>query len=207
MLSSEIAKANTLPPPRMEGTRVGAIRYRLYDAILISKNGGVLVDVKQGNTTDGIHQLILKLKEKKIDGFVLDRYLLLLFYRFFDDHWFHKDDVKFLKTMTVKTEITYGEDDYSYGVLVKNDDDYDFLSDFILDNRDVINTCNGLLINQYSSTEKDRYEPNPLFSSSGEVFWPSFLVSMILLALICVFGFFYELRRRKNIKRKKCALV
>ena len=59
MLSSEITKANSLPPPKMEGTRVDAIRYRLYDAILIAKHGGVLVDIEPNNITDGIQSTFI----------------------------------------------------------------------------------------------------------------------------------------------------
>ena len=179
----------------------------MYDAILIAKHGGVLVDIEPNNATNSIHQLIEKLKKKEIDGFVLDRYLLLLFYQFFEHSESHSDDVQFLKTQTIRTEISYSEDQFSYGILVKESVDYEFLADFMMDNRDVINTCNGLLINNFSTAMKyDRLE-NPLFSTSGEVFWPSFLTGMIIIAMICLFGFLYEMFRRHERYRNKCVLV
>lgn len=207
MLSAEITQANSPPPPSMEGTRVGAIRYRLYDAILIAKHGGVLVDVNMNNVTEGIHELIVKLKNKEIDGFVLDRYLLLLFYRIFENHIRHSADVTFLKTMTIRTELSYEGKRFSYGILVKNEADYDFLVDFVVDNRDVINTCNGLLLNNYSSELNDEHIQNPLFATSGEVFWPTFCTAMIIVAFICLFGLLYEFHRRHRCFRKKAVPV
>ena len=52
-LTSEIHEANSQPPPTMEGARVGAMRYHLYEAMVVSSKGGVIVDVDAFNITQG----------------------------------------------------------------------------------------------------------------------------------------------------------
>ena len=133
------------------------------------------------------------------------RYTLLLFNKLFVHT--HHHYVHILKTKTVRTEVMHTGIPFAYGILVKNDDDYGFLSDFITDNRDVINTCNGLLINSYSfesAHEHGEHEHNPLFSTSGKVFWTTMSIISILLLLICTFGVVYELKRRILICQGHC---
>ena len=205
MLSSEITAANSSPPPVMEGSKVGAIQHRLYDAILIGKHGGVLVDIEATNTSDGIHQLVTKLKTNEIDGFVLDRYTLLLYYRHFGNNTTHKDDIAFLKKKTVLSEMIYEGSQFSYGVLVKNIDDYEFLVDFVMDNRDVINTCNNLYINNHNIEGKK--VRNLLFSASAGTIWSSYITTSITIVLICSFGITYEMWRRKVFNTAKSDFV
>ena len=207
MLSSEITEANTPPTPSMSGSTVGAIRHRLYDAMLIEKHGGILIDIDPVNITEGINQMINNLTNREIDGFVLDRYTLLLFNRHFEKSPAYKQSVKFLKTKIIKTEVSYPGAQFSYGILVKNQNDYDFLADVVAYNRDVINTCNGLLINNYSREAMVEQEKNPLFSSAGGMFWKAFITISIIIAIICCFGGVYELRRRSYLCRRRCLLI
>ena len=210
MLSSEIIEANSLPPPTMTGSKIAAMRNRLYDAIVVAKNGGVLIQIRQINATDGIHQMVLMLKNKHINGFVLDKYTMLLFNRVFENTATHKNVVNFLKTKTVRTEISHTGEQFFYGVLVRNLNDYDFLAEFIKDNRVVLNTCNSLLINKYSSEGKEDQVRNPLFSTSGDIFWSSFITIIIIIIVMFCFGMLYELMRKRKIRilcRKKTVLV
>ena len=54
------------------------MRNRLYDAILVEKHGGMLVDVDAVNITEGIKEMVQRLMNDDIDGFVLDRYLSII---------------------------------------------------------------------------------------------------------------------------------
>ena len=85
-------------------------------------------------------------------------------------------------------------------------EDYVYLADFVKDNSDVINACNGLFINKHSlSKVRMLEEKNPLFSTSGNMFWPSVVTLMIIVAIMCVFGAFYELKRVDY--RRRCLLM
>lgn len=101
----------------------------------------------------------------------LFRYTLLLFNKFFVDELPYFVDV--LKTKTVRTEVFFSGIPFAYGILVREEEDYAFLADFIHDNRDVINTCNGLLVNSYSFEVKHEAEDihNPLFSPKGVIYF------------------------------------
>lgn len=200
MLSSEITKTNSPAPPKMVGSKVGAIRHRLYEAIIVAKNGGILVDIEKENITEGVHELIHMLINRRIDGFVLDRYALLLLY-IHSERIGSDNHVKFLKTRTILTEMSYNRDAYSYGILVKNYDDFVFLSEFIFDNKDVINTCNDLWINNRSSVMTFLSLKNQLFSTSGEIFWPTITVIGTIIAVIILYGVFFEFRRRGQMDR------
>ena len=198
MLSSEITAANTLAPPTMLGSKVGAIRHRLYEAIVTAKHGGILIDIQPMNVPDGVRDLIIMLKNKEINGFVLDRYTLLLLYRHFENIDIYKDVIEFLKTRTIQTEMSYMRDEFSYGILVKDKEDYTFLSEFVMGNRDVLNTCNDLLINKYSSEVRVEPIKNPLFSTSGKVFLPTVIALSIIITLITCYGILYDIRRRRT---------
>ena len=197
MLSAEITKANSPDPPKLAGARVGALRHRTYDAALIAGHGGILVDVEPINKTYGVTKLIHMLQGKEIDGFVLDRYSFVLFYHYLSNLTGHEDDISFIKKETIRTEKTYMGDRLAYGILVRNMDDYQYLADFVKDNREVFNTCNLLYINNMSGSVKFKTIKNALFATSGGFFWPSFIIVTTIIGVICCFGAIYELYRRK----------
>lgn len=203
ILSSEFNKINTSVPPTMLGKYIGAIRYRLYEATHVAQNGGILVDVHTDTLFDGIHELIEMLRNETVDGFVLDKYTLLLFHQEMQTVDPYKKDVIFLKTKTRRTEVFNQNEKYSYGILVKDRIDYVFLAGFVKDNKIVLDTCNRLLINRYSSEELTVDEPLPLLSLSlsNRMFWLTFFVISIVLIIICLFGITYEIYRRRSRPR------
>ena len=197
MLSSELTKANSLPPPEVVGAKVGVLPHRLYDAIVIAKEGGIVENVSSNDTIDGIYELVDKLKNKDIHGFAIDRYVLLMVYKYFQEK--DPEFVKFLKTKTIHTELGYTGETLAYGFLVRDKLDYDFLADFVQDNRNVLNTCNTLLINDLSIEANEDRSSRSLFTSGG-AFWPSFVSLSVVIGLICCFGFCYELHRLECIR-------
>lgn len=200
MLTSEISAANSLPPPTMKDANVGAIRHRIYEAILIAHQGGTLVDVK-ANLADGIRQLINMLENKEIDGFVLDRYSLMSFYSHYENHERYKKDIHYLRTKSLLTELQHTEA-FLYGVLVKNVEDYEFLEDYMKSNRDVINTCTNLFLNSYSRQVRVYQEKISLFSTKGQMFWPSFVICISIIVIICIFGVIYGYSMKKSHNSK-----
>ena len=104
--------------------------------------------------------------------------------------------VTFLKTQTIQTEVTYTGEALSYGFLMKDEEDYNFLVDFVQDNSNVLNTCNTLLINDLCNEGKED-DSHSVFLESGGAFWPTFAVLLTATASICCFGMIYECFRRR----------
>ena len=201
MLTSEIFRANTIDPPRerMVDARVGVVREHIYEAILISNHGGILVEVDRKNITDGIHKLVSMLHESDIDGFVLDGYELMLFFDRYKDHPVYKDDINYIRSHTSVTEVKHF-DQLSYGVLVRDEEDYQFLSGFVLSNRDVIDSCTSLYLNNYSrKVQVKQYQKEAsMFSVQGALFWPSFVACAVFIFVILVCGVTYEIRKKSE---------
>ena len=201
-LTSEIYKVNNLPPPPMQDVRVGTIRHHTYEGILIANNGGVLVEVESSNITDGIKHLVQMLHEKEIGGFVIDSYELLLFCQLFADDDNFKHAVESIRDHMMLTELSHAEE-LMYGVLIKAEENYQYLSEFIQSNRDVITGCNSLFLRKFNRNSGVVNHPRSINAMKGElfgpqIFWPAFLSCGVLILIICLFGFIYEMKIRSR---------
>ena len=193
-LTSEIVSANSVSPPTVRDAKVGVIRHHTYEGMMVAKLGGIVVHIQPANMEEGIHTLVDMLNNNTIDGFLLDQYELMLFYDYFSNHTTYKHDVHYLRTKTQLTHLA-SKDDYLYGVLVRDEDDYRFLKNFVLSNRDVMNSCTRLFLSAYSrKVDIHRKSFSELFSTEGDLFWPLFLTCSVLVVLCVMFGVAYELR-------------
>ena len=83
---------------------------------------------------------------------------------------------------------------------MKSEADFNFLVDFVRDNRQVINTCNTLLLNKHSldiSKDIARHD-SPLFSPKGDMFWSTIIVGCSAIGFVVCSGIFYEWYRTKK---------
>ena len=173
--------------------------------MLIAQRGGIIVDINPPNMMEGIHLLLQMLDNKTIDGFLLDRYELMLFYKFFQNDTTYRHDVEYLRSKTVLTHMV-SEEEYMYGVLVKEEEDYWFLESFVLSNRDILNSCTRLFLSAYSKEVGVHRKTFSLFSIDGEMFWPSFIACSVLVMICVVFGFAHEWSR-KGRSPKDCLMT
>ena len=90
----------------------------------------------------------------------------------------------------------------AYGFLVHDQDDYDFFVDFVQDNKNVLNTCNTLLINNLSNEAAEDHSDSSIFLESGAAFLPTFVSLLITIVLICCFGVCYEFFRHRGVGSK-----
>lgn len=206
-LTSVIVAKNSAPPPQMLNQNVANVRHHLYERILIANQGGSVVDVDAHNMSDGIHKMIDLMHKHEVDGFVLDRYALVLLYTFFTNHPVYAHDVNYMRKHTVLADITKTTKGYTYGALIKDVSHYEFLVDFVRSNREVIDSCNRLFLNVYSRKVRVERKREPLFSTSGDLFLPTFssLTAVVLIILVC--GISCELRKKKNCFRQKDPLL
>ena len=92
------------------------------------------------------------------------------------------------------------EDSLAYGVLIKNDDDYEYFRHYIRDSQ----LRNALFITKFWPVDRNNYAghyysnigDNALFSSQGDPFQLTMIVLVATIGAIFLFGFFFEIHRR-----------
>ena len=209
--ANQMHEARHPPTPTMTGKAIGAMRHRTFEGAIIAEGGGVLVDVEDNNDDNynynynSIFQLIRLLRRGKIDGFVLDRYTYIILCTYMDSKQEYNpkysEDVKYMKTRTIQTEKKYNGQKLSLGVLVRDDDVYNYFAEFILGNGILINVCCALMINDIQinkGVQVRHMEKEEIFSINSGLFWPTFIVATGVLVFICCFGLLYEIQRRQR---------
>ena len=152
----------------------------------------------------GIERLVEMLDTKTIDGFVMDKYELMLFYQHFQHNQLYKHTVEYVRKKCLLTEIPHS-DQLMYGIIVKQKRDYDFLVDFIRSNMDVINSCTDLFLTNYTRRTDIVVEKISLFSIDGGMFWPSLTACGVVIGVIVACGAGYEgWRRFRRLGVKSC---
>ena len=121
----------------------------------------------------------------------------MIFFDLYKDHPMYKEDINYIRSHTIVTEISH-IDQLAYGILVKDEEDYQFLADFLLSNQDVIDSCTSLYLNSYSrKVQVKQYQrATSMFSVDGVFFLPSLVVCVVLVFIIFACGVTYELRKK-----------
>ena len=180
----------------MSGKKIGALKYRIYDAVVIAKHGWLIYAIDYDNVSSGITELfdILLSPSNIIDRFIVDRHTFY-FYHFKTGN---SDREKLRKTVFAEKLIT--TEKQSYGMLVKNTVDYYYFQKYIADNMLTFDTCyndliNGLIENIESSRR------GFLFATENGFFYPILISIGVTFGVILCFGSIYEVRRMKHASR------
>ena len=208
----------------LNGRHVGVLKYRDYDAMLVVSEGGVVVETQGWNFYSDVLELMRKLRLEEIDGFILDKYTLMYTQEYVkwkksnldvflarggtngEEYGERKDDIEFFLHNT-HTTIKKSNQDLSYGVLVKDHNDFFFLNNAIRDNRFSLEVTIESEMNQLFPQEEN--EP----SFIQEYFYQALRLEGLVIAFIVCFGFFYEMcirkktfspRRNSNHEESKC---
>lgn len=202
-LTTILTKENSPSAPTMSGANVGLIRHRSLDEYVIARNGG---NPKYNNgmflTYFEIDSLINKLRNKSIDGFLLDKYTMKDFESTANDienEPTFSERVGFYFNNTIKTEVIPTGFDMSYGILVKEKKVYEFFRPVIMDIQLNIETKINL---EWNRKKKRIDEP---FSLSEPYFLFMIQIMLGIIGLITMFGVTYEIIRRYFYKKGKKA--
>ena len=110
-----------------------------------------------------------------------------------------KDDPKYLKLAktvedihVVRTELDYKGEKVVTGMLVKEREDYEFFKRYFDNNWLQIQACNSFDLN--SKDETIEYNEPSHFEG---LFYPFFYGTLMILAMLLVFGVVYEVFRRR----------
>ena len=104
---------------------------------------------------------------------------------------------------TTFTEKTYEGEKLAYGIIVRDDDDYEFFRDTFIDNRLSLSTQR--LIGWNNMTELVKV--GKLFDPKSTIFQNGVMVMLFCIGAVFVFGIGYEMRRNSCRKQKRPASV
>ena len=159
-------------------------------------------------------ELIRLLRVGHIDGFILDRYTFVTLCTYMDHQLATNHqlahEIRYMKTKTVQTEKAYSGQRLSFGLLVRDDHDYEFFIDFVRGSDILINVCCGLVINDIHVSRGVHIEylkDEQLFTIDSGLFWPTFVAAGVALVCIACFGFAYEAWWNKTTDGKKSISV
>ena len=205
-LTTELTGANSPPIPDMDGSKVGALQHRLFDAYLIATHGGTLYQAKDSDVIGGVIELLMQLKSKNITGLFLDMYTYMYVKKKFTTVLMKKNGEQkaeahlFLKE-TIKTKMILEGETMGYGILVKQEEDYLFFEEFVRNNKDTFETCKKLELNVLQEVVEN--PEHNLFAPSGGYFWPMLITSLSGIAVLCCLGIMYEHFRKQCCKTPK----
>lgn len=190
-LTSEIIQARTPASTEMAGKDIAVLKGRLHDIAVVADHGGILHIGKIGHTMRGINDMINRLDNGTVDGFLTDRNT---YYHFSDRikepkyaYIKHKID----ELNIVKTEKFHGQD-LSCGMLVREMSDYEYFKGYFDNNRIDIRTCNSVSLNTKGvKLERD----SSLFNSDNELFGTLVGYCVAVLVVTVVIGVVLEGRR------------
>ena len=188
--------------------KVGILKGRIYDASVVTKGGGYVVVNKQDDLMPGIFELIDKLREDEIFGFVADKYTYIHLVQ--EMHKLRKSDqnsqnayAEFFLEGTHLQEIKRSGENLGYGMLMKNNDDYEYLKHFISDNRPIIQTCKELKMQNMEPPHHDENATHNIFNPNSGLFMRALLFALMIIGGIFLLGLFYEIGRWKMRQETK----
>ena len=205
----------------ISGSTVGVLKYREYDASLVVRKGGIIKESVEACTFHAdLLELIGMLSRGEVDGILLDKYTMIYARGYLqwkktnlDPHVGNHDqtqgepyskrqaDIEYFLHNTEYSIQNYEGDRMSYGVLVKNSQDYEYLDGAVRDNRLFTETATESEINRLFPHKEEGEGVNPTHVlSNGYVFmWIG-----VIIAFIFAFGTIYEVHRkiRRQTKMK-----
>ena len=189
-VTTEILSYRSPPYMEMTGKRVGTLKHRLQDASIISQHGGIVQTTDDYKTVRGVTELITRLQNKDIDGFLINKNT----YYHYSGRLKEEKYKQYADTIQTlyRREVFHQEGEALWcGMLVKHKTDYMYFKRYFDNNRMQLQTCNFLRMN-----EKETDNQHHLFSPHGELFEYFLYYSLGIIAVIVCFGIYYEKRRR-----------
>ena len=191
-LISAITNAANPPQPTMDRSIVGALAHNTYDASVIAARGG---KYRPTNYSTGsfasLIELFSKLENGQIDGFAMN---WMAYSNAIQAILMRKgmsvDEMQKWEGNFVTTKVIYKEEHLSYGLIVRDDSDYDYLKDAFSDFRIIHETTFILEHN------KDGVINPTKLNYFNQYFNDAIKGVGIILGIISFIGIIYEILRR-----------
>ena len=201
-LTNEIMSAANPPDPKMHGKNVGVLRYRTFDASFVAKHGGMITETQGLTETDNIIDLTRLLLLKKVNGIFLDKFTYMhtvaLFRKMIKNkNADHVNVARFFLDDTYNVKWNFEGERMAYGVLVREEDDYQYFNEFVKHNQGVYETCALLQLNEMDEPSEHDHD---IFSTDGDVFFEFLYGCIGVIGVIIVFGCVFEWVRQRRAK-------
>lgn len=208
ILTTAIMSANKPVEPSLKKAKVGVLKYRINDAALVAQHDGSIFESESTNFYDDVVQLIAELREKEIDGILIDKLTYVSVVNDLFKGWmkndyaditenyraYTKNNVDYFMQSTITTQKKYFGERLAYGILVKDEEVYEYFRDAIVDNQLTFETNLTLDV---ARLLRDSHNVD-LFSPMSEDFQIVFSVMCTIVATMGVFGLFYTFYRQMS---------
>lgn len=190
----------------MHGKNVGVMKYRTFDATSVGKLGGIIRESSGGHQEEDFVELKRMLtNDSSISGIYLDKYTFMhvVIHALELKHAGDKggmETAEFFLKKTTRTRIEYTGEEMSYGMLIRDEEDFGYLHEFIEDNHAVYESCITIRLNARNVLHEGE-ESHNLFHPQGGAFYPTLIATLVACAVIVIFGVFFELLRTRYNRR------
>ena len=196
-LTTALLNARAMTDSQMAGKEVGVLKHRLEDITMVVQHGGILREVEYNKTVNGIIELIKRLESNVIQGFLLNKNTYEYFSQILKKKKYKKLKDGLRNINIVKTEKLFRGESLSFGMLVKNIEDYKYFVKYFINNRLQLEACNAIK----SNYERAEFELDNSFSSGAGLIYVFIYCLVGVLVVIISFGIIYEVSRRYDVRR------
>ena len=194
--------------PEMFGKTIGVLKYRVFDASFVAKLGGSIRETSGKSEVEDAFELKRMISQRgsegpEVSGIFVDKYtymFLLSVARFANrlNNTFNdiKSTARFFLQKTYKKKQSFEGDRMSYGIVVRDEEDFRFFSDFFRHNLVVHETCAQLELNEMD--EYTTQQQKDMFMGGAPRYYPilnAILVGAILVGAILLVGGLVEIWR------------
>ena len=177
--------------PVLAGKKIGALKDRLADLIVIAQHGGVAIEIAHNDTMIGIGDLIKMVKEKRIDGYLINRSTYYTFTRSIKEKEKYKNISTYLDKLNLtRTEKFNLDTQLVSGMLIKNVRHYEYFRTYFESNWYQIQSCLSYNLNM----KENDFKLDQLFTGNIHgLFYPFFYVSLGISGIVMLAGSIYQL--------------
>ena len=207
-LTNEITSAANPPDPDMHGKHVGVLQYRTFDASFVAHRGGIIEETQGTTEAENIADIKRLLSSGEVSGIFLDKYTYMhvVTYARHGKGSSEQTDVDistFFLHDTNKVKVDYEGETMAYGVLVREEEDYQYFEEFIKHNQAVFDTCSLLGLNK--KEEELNTDEHDIFHPDTGVFFEFLYGCVGVICGIFIFGFIFEVIRYTRKRDAKSA--
>ena len=193
-LTNEITSASNAPDPTMHGKTIGVLKYRTFDAYFVAKHGGRIKETKGLSEDENIREIKKMLSSGSVDGIFMDKYTYMHAYAKLKNSNPSSPAGEFFLKETYRTKVTFEGETMAYGILVREEEDYNFFEEYIWNNQIVYETCALLHLNEEDGRAEDVHD---IFSTEDKdgLFFGFLYVCVGIIAGILLVGSVFEIIR------------
>ena len=202
-LTTEIMAARAVKPPEIHGARVGVLKNRFYDSMMVVQHGGICKEIDYNNTVLGVVDMIQQLEKRTIDGFLVTRQTFYYYARKIKTQKKYQYLQKTIQDINlVRSMKNFVDERLVAGMLVRDKNDYRFLKRYFENNWLQIQGCYAAALNcKHQAIESKK-------QNSMKTLFVHFSIHLLyaIIAIGC-FGLAYEVIRWRTHQLEKCKLI